>query len=809
MDTFSLDLKYALRRLLKSPGLTVIAVLSLALGIAANVTVYTWMRQLVWEPLPGVHQSGRLMAFDTNDNESHSNNSYPDFKDLRDENRVFQGVFAGQQSTLCLDRQEGSERIHAFFASWNMFEVLGVKPGHGRFFSPEDDRPGQPLSAVLSDGFWRRKLNSDPTIVGRDLQISGRAYRVLGIAPAGFYGPVAPSAFDLFLPLEPFVHQVGDPEYNLTQRNSRPYFLFARLKDGVSFAEARQKVHAFGKLQEQRHPRTNKEIQINAYPLSEVPYGSPVLLAKPLALLLVMVAFILLMGCANVANLLLAKGVERERELALRSAVGASRGHLLAQLLTESAVLGLISGLVGVILTGWSLRFLPASIPSTLHMPMTFEVRLDTHAFGFALLLSIATTLIFGALPALRGSRRTPAVALKEGGSRFSGSSGHHHIQAILLVVETSLAVTLLIGAGLMVKSAWEISRDKPGFEPKGLLFASLGLEMLPVDTAKAALVAKDILDRVKTLPGFESAAFSELKPLNMQGAKGCSLRFEGQDPTLTMGCSRNLIGPGFFSTFRIPLRSGREFTLHDGPEAQPVVIVNEALAIRRWPTQSAVGKRINVNGQWRTVVGVSANFKAAHWSEPTEPFVYLPLTQWNVKAWNLAVRVQGPMEGFVQPLRLAILQAHAGLPVHIQDMEEVASNAATLVRMSARLLATLGLMALILAATGIYGVMAHAVSQRRAEIGLRMAIGASPTSILAMVMGRGFILASTGVALGLMGAYALGHRFADILHRTSPTEPLIFLGVPLVLLLVAMAACALPALRAATVQPNEALRSE
>ncbi len=809
MHTFLPDLKLAFRRLLKYPGFTAIAVLSLALGIAANVTVYTWLRQLVLEPLPGVHRSDRLVAFDSNDSEGHANNSYPDFKDLRDENQVFQGVFAGQQAILCLDRQGGSERVHAFFASWNMLEVLGVKPTQGRFFHPEDDRPGQPLSVVLSDSFWRRKLAADPTIVGRDLLIGGRSFRVLGIAPAGFYGPVPPSAFDLFLPLEPFVQQGGDPEYNLTQRNSRPYFIYARLKEGVSVPEARQTVLAFGRLQEQRHPRTNKGIRINAYPLSEVPYGSPAVLAKPMALLLVMVAFILLMGCANVANLLLAKGVERQRELALRSAVGASRGRLLTQLFTESAALGLMSGLVGVLLTRWSLRFLPASIPSTLHVPMTFEVRMDAQAFGLALALSMATALLFGTLPALRGSRRTPAAALKEGGSRSGGSGGHHRIQALLLVAETALAVTLLIGAGLMVKSAWEISRDKPGFEPKGLLYASLGLDMLPMSSDTAARLAQDTLDRVKALPGVESAAFTELKPLSMQGAKGCGLHLEGQDPALTLGCSRNLIGPDFFATFRIPLRSGREFTLHDGPEAQPVVIVNEALAIRHWPGQQAVGKRIRVNGDWRTVVGVCANFKAAHWSERAEPFVYLPLAQWNVKAWNLAVRVRGPVEGTLLPLRRAVLQSHGSLPVHIQDMQEVAFNAATLVRMSARMLAILGLMALLLAATGIYGVMAHAVSQRTAEIGLRMAVGASPSSILAMVLRRGLLLAATGTALGLAGAYALGQRFADILHRTSPTEPLIFLAVPIVLLLVALAACAVPALRAATVPPNEALRSE
>jgi len=808
MHSFLPDLKLAFRRLLKSPGFTAIAVLSLALGIAANVTVYTWLRQLVLEPLPGVHRSNRLVAFDSNDSEGHANNSYPDFKDLRDENQVFQGIFAGQQAILCLDRQEGGERVHAFFANSNMFEVLGVKAAQGRFFRPEDDQPGQPLSVVLSDRFWRRKLGADPTIVGRDLLISGRPFRVLGIAPAGFYGPVPPSAFDLFLPLEPFVHQGGDPEYNLTQRNSRSYFLYARLKDDVSVPEARQTVRAFGKLQEQRHPRTNKGIRINAYPLSEVPYGSPVVLAKPMALLLVMVAFILLMGCANVANLLLAKGIERQRELALRSAVGASRGRLLAQLLTESAVLGLTSGLVGILLTRVCLRFLPASIPSTLHMPMVFEVRMDAQAFSLALALSMATALLFGTLPALRGSRRTPAVALKEGGSR-SGGGVHHRIQALLLVAETALAVTLLIGASLMVKSAWEISRDKPGFEPKGLLYASLGLDMLPMGTDKAARLAQDILDRVKAIPGVESAAFTELKPLNMQGAKGCGLNFEGQDPALTLGCSRNLIGPDFFATFRIPLRSGREFNLHDGPKAQPVVIVNEALAARYWPGQEAVGKRIQVNGDWRTVVGVCANFKAAHWSERAEPFVYLPLAQWNVKAWNLAVRVRGSVEDTLLPLRRAVLQSHGSLPVHIQDMQEVAFNAATLVRMSARMLAILGLMALLLAATGIYGVMAHAVSQRTAEIGLRMAVGASPSSILAMVLRRGLLLAAAGTALGLAGAYALGQGFADILHRTSPTEPLIFLAVPIVLLLVALAACAVPALRAATVPPNEALRSE
>jgi len=803
------DIRFALRLLAKAPGFTAAAILSLALGIGANVTVYTWMRQLVLDPLPGVNRSGELVVMDNTDASGGGNGvSYPDFLDFRWENHVLQGLFAGQQCVLNLQEGGESQRILTWYGSWDMFQVLGVQPTAGRFFQPGEDRPGQPLTVVLSHRIWKRQFGCDPSLVGRSIRVSGESLQVVGIAPEGFFGPLGGIACDFFVPLEPFIHRGGDSEGNLENRRSRSFYVIARPKPGLSFQETRRSLQALSSELSRRYPATNAGMHLNVYPFSEGPMGAPALLQKPMALLFVAVAFILLIACANVANLLLARASARQRELSLRAALGASRGRLVAQLLTESIVLGLAGGLGGILVSLWSLGLFLKAIPPV-GTSIFFQIGLDGSALVFALLLSLATSILFGVLPALRGSDRDLAQTLKQSDPRSRG--GHRRVQSLLVVAEIAIAVTLLIGAGLMVKSALKIRADSPGFEPRGVLHADLGLGLARYDGSRAARLARNLREKLRALPGVESVSFAEAKLLSLGGSKGVGVRFEDVDLTgnepITL--SRNLVGPDFFTTLRIPLVAGREISDQDSPESEPVVMVNEALVRRFWPGQEALGRRININGTWRTVVGVSKDFKTRDWTEKTIPFVYIPLSQFGLGSWNLVMRVKGPAASMMQPLRQTVASLDSSLPVVVEDMQEVSENAAFLLRISAQTLGLLGLIALFLAAVGIYSVMAYSVNERRAEIGLRMALGASPGEILAMVLSQGSVLAISGCVLGLAGAWILGHRFADLLYQTRPVDPLVFQAVPLALVAVALAACAIPALRASWVAPTEALRGE
>jgi predicted permease len=808
MSSLVHDLRFALRLWTRAPLLATAAVLSLALGIGANVTVYTWLRQTVLDPLPNVPRSSELVALDTTDSVSRGGISFLNYQDLRRENTVLTDLCAGQQVPASLQDGLASQRVWVWYGTWNLFDIMQVKPALGRFFREEEDRPGQPVGVVLSDAYWRNHYAAAPGIVGRRIRLAGMPCEVLGVGPAGFLGPVGGITYDIFVPLQAFIHAGGVPEASLENRSARSLYLLGRLRPGIPLSQARTSLQATASALDVRYPATNRGILLNVYALKDSPMGAPSLLVKPLALLFVGVGFLLFIATANVANLLLARAAGREREMALRTAIGASRGRLVAQLLTESAVLGLAGGAGGILLSFWSLRLFLMAIPRN-NLPVAFDLHLDPAAMAFAFVLSLAASMIFGILPALRGSGLSPAQALKEGSLRAVSGPRLRRIQALFAALEMAIAVALLVGAGLMVKSAFAIQRDSPGFDPRGVLFVNLGMDLGGYTAPEAAKLSRSLLSQVRGLPGVEAASFSEGLPLSLGGPKGVGGRLEGMDRPEgeRLGFARNLVGPGFFRTFRIPLASGRDFTEDDRETTQPVVIVNQTLAGRYFPGRDPVGLRLRINGTWRTIVGVCRDFKFQNWSEPLTPFVFLPLDQWDVPSWNLVVRASGP--GVAEALRKAVADLDPALPIQVMHMEHVAEAAGFLVRTSAVAMAGLGLAALFLASIGIYGVMAHGVSQRTPEIGIRMAMGARPGAILAMVLREAMAIALGGALLGLAGAYALGQRFADILHNTRPTDPAVFIGVPLLLLGVAALASILPALRAARIPPSEALRNE
>lgn len=810
MNTLQLDLKLALRLMVKSPGFTLAAVLSLALGIGANVSVFTWMRQLVLDPLPGVHASSRLIALESRDSSGgRSGVSFSDYLDLRRESRVLEEISAGQQMYLAGQQGGPANRVLAWYGSASLFSMLGVRPALGSFFSEADDHPGSPLTAVLSHRYWHQAFGGRSTVVGENLYLGGKRFRILGVAPEGFQGPVGGSAYDVFVPVEPFISQGGDPESNLDSRASRSFYVLARPKVGVSASTLRQDLERLYAHLEARHPSTNRGIRLKVFPVSESPMGAPVLLGGLLKLLLVGVAFVLLIACANIANLLLARATGRRHEMALRTAVGATRVRIAFQLLIESLLLGVAGGVGGILVSLTTLDLLGRMVPDSTARHVLFQVSLDGPALALAFGLSILSALFFALLPAFRVVPANPAEALKQGGSRMVGS--HQRIQSALVVAEIAVAVALLIGAGLMVRSSLEIQKGDPGFEPRGLIYAKLGLELGGYDAPRAAAAAQAIREKVRSLPGVEGVTFSEGQPMSFGGPKGVGLRFEGLDvPSQEpITCSRNLVGPDFFKLFRIPMLEGREVSDLDQAGSEPVVVVNETLAKRYWPNGRALGSRVKVNGTWRRVIGLCKDFKFQTWIEKPEPFVYIPLSQFTVPSWNLVARTQGPVSPLLGPLRELAVAQDPGLPVEVEDMAEVVRFSGILVRSASRGLGLLGLLALFLASLGIYGVMAYSVAQRRAEIGIRMALGATPNQVLRMILSRGLRLVGLGVGLGITGAAALGQRFEDLLYRTDPRDPLVFVGVPTLLGLVALLACVIPAWRASRMDPQQTLRSE
>lgn len=808
MPTWLVDLRHALRLLAKAPGFTLAALLSLGLGIGANVTASTWMRQVVLEPLPGVKDAGRLVALDQTGLGVREGISYPDFKDYRDESGAFQGVFAGQQKELGLERTQGAVRVWAWYGTGGMFEVLGTRARLGRCFTPEDDRAGAPLVAVLSTVGWMRHFGGDPGVVGRSLRIGGRDAQVVGVTEPGFLGPVGGLSYDVFLPLEPFIGGGGDPETSLTLRSAASCYVMGRLAPGLGLVEARDRLLRTHRTLAQRHPAEHQNTRLRVARLHDIPMGAPQVLAQPLALLLAGVAFILLMACVNVAGLLLSRALARQRELALRSAVGATRGRVLRQLLTEGLVLGLGAGLTGWGLSFASLQLFRSALPPT-DLPLAFPLAMDRSAFVTALLLAVGTTLVFALVPAFRATAEAPAAVLKAGGARGGGAPGHRRLQAALVVLGSALALVLLVGAGLMTRSALALRHGNPGFQPRGLVQLDLGLELAGLDAPKARQTALDLMDRLAALPGVEGVTSSEGCLLGYQGPKGVGAWWEGRPLEERITLHRNLVGPDFCRLFRIPLREGRDLLRSDDAGSEPVAVVNETLAARMRPGGSVVGTRIRINGHWRTIVGVCRDFKFQTWNEPAGLFVLLPVAQSDLPSWNLVVRTDRAPAALMPGLRRTVAAAAPTLPVRLLDLERVAQGAGFLVRTTGALLGGLSLLALFLAALGLYALQAHAVAQRTRELGLRLALGASPRGILGGVVLQGLRLAGLGVALGLGPALWLAGQMAPLLHRTSPRDPAVLLGAPCLMFLVAVLATFLPAFRAARVQPAVALRSE
>jgi predicted permease len=811
------DLKYAIRQLAKSPLFTVVAVFSLALGIGANATVLCWIENLLLRPLPGVARQEELVILTTSNGDRMGDTlSLADLRDAAGLKDIFSGIVGSQQTPACLTVDQEPEWIYGQIVTANFFDVFGVPPLLGRTFLPEEDQqPGGHPVLVIGENLWRRRFGGDPGVIGRVVDLNRHAFTIVGVAPATFRGDVTALSCEFWAPamMHREVAYSGIDANQILQRTARWHHTYARLQPGVSVAQAQAALTTLSAQLEQTYPDTNRDIRLHAWALWNSTYGAQKIFRPVLGLLLAVSLGVLLVVTANVANLLLARATGRQKEIAIRLAVGAGRARLVRQFLTESLVLALFGGALGVLLSYWMVDWFTLFIPKT-YLPVAVARSLDGRTLAATVALTLIAGLIFGLVPALQASRPQLNGALKENGRLSGGGASHHRARHALVIAEVALALVLLVSAGLCLQGLRRSRQVDPGLDPHGVLLAGLRVGMNGYTRETAPAFYRTLRERVAAMPGVESVALANWFPLGFEDTGSDGVEIPGQ-PRRT-GESLNfrtaIVSPGYFSTLRIPLAAGRDFTDRDDAQASRVAIINDTMARRFWPGRDAVGRTFKRDGRDITVIGVAQTGKYRALNDAPECFFYLPNAQatWNLDL-GLCLRVShGEPAALAKELRSEIHTIDPNVEVW-RTLPLTAYIEAALMpqKIASDLLLMLSVVALTLAALGVYAVMSYAVSQRTQEFGVRMALGAQPGDVLRQVLRQGLTLAAVGIAAGLALALAVTHLLAGFLYGVSPFDPATFLGVPLLLALVAALACWLPARRATKVDPIIALRAE
>ena len=805
------DLRYGARMLRKQPGFTLVAVLTLALGIGANTAIFTVVNALLLRPLP-YPEAERLTVVATTmrrEGVEVRSTSYPDLVSWRDQNTVFEQLAARTANSFSLLSGNEPERVNGELVSANYFSLLGVRAIHGRdFLAEEDQTPDAQRVAVVGAGLWQRRFGGNPELVGQTIQLSDGNYTVVGIMPEGFRG-VSDMA-ELWLPI--MMTSAVRPAKDLQERDQRWLSAVARLKPGVSLLQAQTEMDTIARQLEQTYPDSNANRGAQVTLLHEQLFGN---MQQMLWILLGAVGCVLLVACANVANLLLQRAATRRKETAIRLALGATRGRLMRQLLTESLLLALSGGALGVLVAYWSADFLVTLSPIT--FPSFVKLRLDAWVLGFSLVISVATGLLFGLTPALHAARPALNEALNDTSRGTSGGLGRSRMLGALVVSEIALALVLLVGAGLMIRSLQRLHSVDPGFDSEQLLTMRFSLPAPKYPRAQIGGFTQQLHERLRALPGVRAVALSSDLPLSGDTSAG-PIELEGQtavpaDSEIRM--YRHRVTPQFFATLGIPLVQGRDFTADDRAQAPGVVIVSEALARRYWPGENPLGKRLKEQGEsnpWLSIVGVAADvkYRGLPQNPNADPDVYYPLQQRPTNNLSLAVRTEADPAGLTGVIRSELQKLDPDLPVYgVTTMAQRVTNQTTQARFSTWLLGIFGGLALLLAAVGIYSVMAYAVEQRTHELGIRLALGAGAGDVLRLVLRHGMRLALLGVALGLGAALVVTRLMKGLLFGVAAIDPLTYAGIALLLTAVVLVACWLPARRAARVDPIVALRYE
>jgi putative ABC transport system permease protein len=797
------DLRYGARMLLRKPGFTLIAIFTLALGIGANTAIFSVVNAALLRPLPYEEAERLVVLYETNPQLGRDdiNVSYPNFADWRAQSQSFEQLAAYFPGGMVLTGKDEPARLQVAAVSAELFAMLRVKPLRGRIFLPEEDKVGGAPVVVLSHALWQSRFGGDEGLIGRQITLDGKSRTVIGVMPPNFAFPPGDQT-EMWIPIGPLSERM---------QNRGVHWLTAigRLKSGVTLRQAQTELATIANRIQQQYPEADPGHGVNIIS----GYESLTKNARPALLtLLVAVGFLLLIACANVANLLLARAETRQKEIAIRTALGATRWRIARQLLTESLLLAVAGGVAGLLLAAWGIDALAGSLPDDI--PRAKEIGIDRVVLGFTGALSVLTGLIFGIIPALTRARPALNETLKEGG-RTSATFGRGRIRGVLVVTEVALSLALLVSAGLLIKSFWRLMQVDPGFQPDHLLTMNVSLigEKYK-ETGQVISFYRDLPARLGALPGVKSVSAVSVLPISGGDSNG-NLTIEGRDfpPAQTPSASYRRILPNYFSAMGVPLKQGREFNERD-TGAEKVVIINESMARRFWPDGDAIGKRIKVgppqNEPWLTIVGVAGDVRNIGLEADARLATYEPHAQRPWSSMTLAIRTEADPLSLSAAVRGELRSMEKDLLIRaLSTMDERIQLSVAPRRFNMTLLAVFAALALSLAAVGVYGVMSYTVTQRTHEIGVRMALGAQSGAVLKLIVGQGLKMALIGVGIGLAAAFALTRWMEDLLFDVPPTDSWTYGVVAVLLLLVALFACWVPARRAAKVDPMVALRQE
>jgi predicted permease len=806
------DLRFGLRMLRRDPGFSILAMLCLTLGIGANAAVFSWVEGILFRPYPAVSHQERLVALTgtARGEAGHTSLSWPDFVDLRRSCTLFDSFFVSQITGTTLSIGDRAEHTTGSIVSDNYFDAIGVHPILGRGFEPGEDvgRNAHPVT-VISYQLWKGRFNGDPQIIGKTQRLDGVMHTIVGVAPEGFYGTFVGWGMQFWVPVSmEEVFEAGG--YKLEDRGARWIEAFARLKPGVTVQQAQNEISTVANRLEADYPATNRGRSVKLWALWQTPFNNASTLLPTLEVMLAVVVFVLLIACANVGNLLLVRSFARRHEMTVRLAIGAGRGRIVKQLFTEALILSAFGAAGGLLVAHWCRHALVLLFPSragvAMHLPGEIDWRVLLLSGGVCLL----ATLLLGLVPAMQTSKIDLAGALKADSAGVVGSRGRAWVRSALVVVQVSLSFALLVGAALLIQSLQKIRTSSPGFSTHEVMFTAVDLVSAGYDAPHAQNFQDQLLDRVKALPGVESAVFARMTPLSYGSFSSTPISVDGYEvpPEERPTVEYNEVGPDYFATMGIPLVSGREFTRADDERAALVSIVNETMAAQYWRGSNSIGERVQVKDRWVQVVGVAKDSKYRSVRETARPFFYVPRRQNFSIGTALFIRTPLSPQTVAVALAREVHALDASLsPYELITLQEQVDRSTSPQLVAVTLVGVLGALALLLAVIGLYGVMAYAVSQSTRELGLRMALGAGAANLVQLVLSRGLALMAGGVLLGAAVAAGLTRLLGKLLYHVSPHDPRAFGAAFAVMTIATLAACFIPAWRATRTDPAEALR--
>lgn len=812
IETTVQDLRFGLRMLRRSPSFSILAILCLTLAIGANSAVFSWIEGVLFRPYPAVVHQERLMALGgTARGETGGNPlSWPDFLDLQKNSTLFDGFFVSKITGTTLSIGDRAERTTGSIVSWNYFDAIGVHPILGRGFEPGEDigRSAHPVT-VISYQLWQGRFKGDPAIIGKTQRLNGVVHTIIGVTPENFRGTFVGWAMQFWVPasMEDLFEAGG---YKLEDRSARWIEAYVRLKPGVSPRQAQEQISAIASRLEADYPLTNRGRGAQLWPLWQTPFNNAGTLLPTLEIMLGVVLFVLLIACANVGNLLLVRSCARRHEMTVRLAIGAGRGRLLKQLLTEGLMLSALGAAGGLLVAHWCRYALVLLFPARGGVRMHLQGEIDWRVLALSAGVCLIATLVLGLVPAFQNRKLDLAGALKADAAGVVGGRGRAWVRSGLVLVQVSLSFVLLVGAVLLMQSLQKIRAASPGFSTHGVLFTAVDLLSAGYDAQSARNFQDELIDRVKALPGVESAAFARMTPLSYGSFSSTPIAVDGYQPPPEEQATvlYNEVDPEYLATMGIPLVSGREFARADDEGAALVAIVNETMAAEYWRGRNPIGERVQVKGRWMQVVGVAKDSKYYSVRETAKPFFYVPRRQNFSVGAALYIRTPLSPDTVARTLAREVHALDANLAQYeVITLQEQVERSTSPQWVAVTLVGVLGALALLLAAIGLYGVMSYAVSQSTRELGLRMALGASASSLLRLVISRGLTLMAGGALLGAAVAIALTRLLGNLLYNVNPRDPRAFGAALAVMTVAALAACLLPAWRAARTHPAQALR--